>query len=205
MAYVRTTSIMNLLYMNKIMKKIFVAIVLTISTLVCAQSHMNFRGIKINGTLAEFVKQMELKDFKVFSTDEHSVLMFGRHHGLTVVAEVMATPVSETVYKVVITYPTSAALWHSLYMDYGTIRTKIEKTYGSPSEVLERFESPYSEDNKPFEALREGKATFMSKYITVGGGIIVQLLYAEPHHEVQSIYWDTINEELYQTESMSGN
>ena len=45
----------------------------------------------------------------------------------------------------------------------------------------------------------------MSKYITVGGGIIVQLLYAEPHHEVQSIYWDTINEELYQTESMSGN
>lgn len=177
------------------------AILISVSSFVCAQSHMSFMGMELNGLLTDFVTQMELKGFKVFDTDEHSVLMFGRHHGLTAVAEVTAAPISETVYKVIIKYPTNAALWSSLYMDYVAIRAEIEKTYGRPTEAVERFESPYSEDNKPFEALKEGKATYMAKYITDGGSVIVQLRYANHCREVQTIYWDHINKELYSKES----
>lgn len=176
-------------------------ILISVSYFVCAQSHMNFMGMELNGSLTDIVSQMELKGFKVFDTDEHSVSMLGRHHGLTVVAEVAAAPISDTVYKVIIKYPTNAALWSSLYMDYVAIRAEIEKIYGRPTEAMERFEPPYSENNKPFEALREGKATYVAKYITDGGSIIVQLRYAEPCHEVQTIYWDHINKELYIKES----
>ena len=136
-----------------------------------------------------------------FASDENSVSMYGKHHGLTVIADISATPLSQIVYQVTITYPTSAMTWNSLYMDYGAIKVKLSKTYGEPVEVIERFDNPYSEENNALQAFKEKKATFITRFLTANGGVTLHIIYLDSNIEIQSIYWDKENTELYQTES----
>lgn len=190
------------------MKRLFYLLtVLMISVAAHAQSdaveHFTFKGIPIDGTIAEFGQKLTADGFIIKEkTDEIMELNgnFGGVDGCKVV--VFTTPKSKQVYSIMVLFPTAES-WYSLKSDYKDYKAMLAAKYGKAETTVERFTDPYYEgDGYEIQALRLSKASYASFFHTDNGSVTAALSYMDGAR-LFLIYSDKHNDALNESESNS--
>ena len=121
--------------------------------------------------------------------------------------QVYGTPKTDLVYaiSVLIEYPTAKFgnnSWENVKKTYLLRKDNLTKEYGKPFQVVEKFQSPYSETNKPIEAFLKEKAEyycwFENEFGMVGLGIYPTDL--KLGVMIQLDYYDDAGKQLYERE-----
>ena len=178
------------------MKKLFLLFAAALMTVsVMAEGHMKFKGIEITGKLPDIVKQLTDKGYTKVSQDKDYVAMYGSFTGQNVVLAVYATPISKTVSRIAVIYPEGGDSWTILSNQYEGLKERLTNKYGEPSEVLEKFESPYSPTSLPLMAFELEKATYKTRFRTENGGVTLSIIHYQTTTAVCLVYWDKENED----------
>ena len=169
-----------------------VALVLTGLT-ACAQNddtHLEFRGIPIDGKIDSFVNKLERLGYTVSKQAGSNVIMKGTFAGKDATLFILGTPKTNTVWKVAVNF-SEASSWSSIKSDYKYYKEMFTKKYGTPKDVYEFFAKPYYEgDGYELQALRVEKCFYFTSYEVTGGTIVVQMSRFE---YIQIIYEDSQN------------
>lgn len=100
-----------------------------------------------------------------FST-ENDVSYNVKEENFQSIYELKSTPITNTIYSIIHYYSFRCTEndWELVKETYDQTVSKLGKHYESPAKKNEWFEEPYSETNKPIEAIRKHKATFENTY-----------------------------------------
>lgn len=182
------------------MKKIYsLFLVLFIANYIYSQdSHIEFKGISLDGSLSSFVEKMEKNGFTLQkSPREHVALMKGLFTGKWVEVLILSSPKTKTVWKVSVYYSKQES-WTSLKSDYNEMVELFTKKYGEPKDHFEFFSSPYYEgDGYELQALRKEKCNYISFWTLDKGGIIVDI---NQYGQIQVRYEDKVNVKIKEKE-----
>lgn len=183
------------------MKKLFFFLAAAlVSVSVLAEGHMKFKGVEITGKLPEVVKQLTDKGYTKVSQDKDYVAMYGSFTGQNVVLGVYATPISKTVSRIAVIYPEGGDSWTILSNQYEGLKERLTNKYGEPSEVIEKFEYPYSPTSHPLMAFELEKATYKTRFLTDNGGVTLSIIHYQMTTAVCLLYWDKENEDIMTAE-----
>lgn len=152
---------------------LFVALLM--STPFFAQEHLDFRGVPIDGKLADFVVKMEKLGYTVDKKIDNVVIMNGKFTNKPAEIYILATPQTKTVWKVAVHFD-DAVSWSSLKSMYREYKELYTKKYGSPSNSFEFFKDPYYEgDGYELQALRKEKCTYVTYYEVEAGFLAIRM------------------------------
>lgn len=182
-------------------KLLFAAFALTLALSMTAQDHMKFKGLEITGPLSDFGKQLTSQGFTYAISQNNGDVYYGKFTGQDVLLALCSTPVSHTLYSVIVLYP-GQSLWPSLKEQYMTMKELLNAKYGDPSEVTEQFEGGYSEDFEPLVAFAQEKAIYRTRYKTENGGITLSIARTNGVNGVVVNYWDEQGYKLNEQEVM---
>lgn len=102
---------------------------------VMAEGHMKFKGVEIDGSLPNFVKQMEAQGFTKTHTSNEMVEMRGMFAGENVEIGIMTTPKSKKVASVMVIFKNGDGSMPVLRNHYYRLKESLIKKYGDPVEV----------------------------------------------------------------------
>ncbi len=106
--------------------------------------HLTFKNVPIDGTLAEYVSKMKQNGFVHIQTEDGIAILNGDFAGYKGCAVGVSTLKQEDlVNKIVVIFPDKKT-WSTLYGNYFDLKQMLTEKYGTPSEVVEKFDS-YSE------------------------------------------------------------
>ena len=163
--------------------------------------HFTFKGVPIDGTLAEFGQKLTATGLTINQkTDE--VIEFKGNFGGTDDCKVIAfsTPKTGQVYSLMVIFP-EVDTWYSLKADYKEYKTMLTSKYGKAQTTVERFSDPYYEgDGYEMQALRLNKVSYASFFHTDNGEVTVALSYMNGAHLVL-VYTDKHNDALNESET----
>ena len=131
-------------------------------------------GNPVRGTLSKFVKRMEREGFKnPIIKDGWATLEGGTFAGLegcdlTIYALGKKSP----VYSVCVRFA-SQRTWETLYYNYIYLKLMLTKKYGEPALCVEDNVDSLGGDKEIFEALKSGKAVYISTYKIPEGSIVL--------------------------------
>ena len=162
-----------------------------------------FRSLPIDGELKTAVKTVKKWGFMGMKIQNVAALV-GTLDGEDVLLTLLATPESKTLFSVTVIYE-GAKQWDESWTKYQAINAAIAAQYGEPSEVTSEWESPYSMDNNPVQAFKEGKATHSCMYTAQGGKVVVSMVYIEDKICTIVAYIDEQNASLYKAEGGTEN
>lgn len=183
------------------MKRTFAFIAFAMSALfVMAEGHMTFKGVEINGSVSSVVKQLEEKEFTKISEEKGMAMMYGKFTGQDVGLGIYATPVSKTVSRIGVIYPNESDTWTLVSSQYEGLKERLTKKYGEPTEVIEKFQYPYSENSHPLIAFKLEKAEYKTRFEAENGGVTLSILYNQGQTVVVLLYWDKENEAKMESE-----
>ena len=158
------------------MKKILLTLTAVfLSILVFAQTteHLSFKGIPIDGSLEEFISKMKENGFKHLGTEDGIGILKGDFAGYTNCnIGVSFLKHNNLVYKIAVMFP-DAATWSALSSNYFDLKDMLTKKYGSPSDVIEKFNG-YSEPKDDISKIYEvklGRCKYYSIWRTDKGNI----------------------------------
>lgn len=138
-------------------------------------THLEFKGVSLNGNLPSFVQKMESKGFSVVRNGDDIVSMEGSFAGKEVTIYIVGSSKTKTVWKVRVVLPKSHS-WSSIKSDYKYMKDMYTTKYGVPSDSYEFFSSPYYEgDGYEMQALRNDKCTYFCAFETSGGVIWIEM------------------------------
>lgn len=176
------------------MKKILLfTALLFIPALIFAQnSHLQFKGIPIDGTMNQFIGKLKGHGFVLKETLEDITLLSGEFVNETCDIYVLASPKTNVVWKVVVCLPKETS-WNSIKSSYRSFQNSFTSKYGDPTESIEFFNSPYQEvAGTEMLALRSGECTYMTYWDIPEGTIVIKMLDSE---QIAFMYEDKINTE----------
>lgn len=122
-----------------------IALLLLISVITFAQNqkteHLSFKGVPIDGTLAEYVSKMKQNGFSHLSTNDGIAILNGDFAGYKNCSLGVSTlKQKDLVYKIGVTFPEKET-WSTLFGNYSDLKEILTEKYGKPSEVVEKFDS----------------------------------------------------------------
>lgn len=152
------------------MKKLIVLIAVIIFS-APAMFGQTFNGIKIDGSLTDFVAKMKAKGYEYLrSIDGNTVVMSGMLNSDQVEFWISGTPKTKKVWKLSI-YFSKVDTWYTIKSDYDKSKQMLTSKYGEPNKEYEFFSNPYYDgDGYEMTAVRVEKATFASYWINEGEG-----------------------------------
>lgn len=172
------------------MKKTILSLLLALAAFIVApaqenSAHLKFKGVPIDGTLAEFVSNMKNVGFTHIVTLDENALLTGDFAGFRECTIAVSTLKSlDKVNTIAVKFPERDD-WQSLESDYETLKSMLSEKYGGPAECVETFHedsyTPRSNSNKLYE-LKINECTWLSKYTLPEGDI---------HLSLESGYWKT--------------
>ena len=162
-----------------------------------------FRSLPIDGELKTAVKTVKKWGFMGMKIQNVAALV-GTLDGEDVMLSLLATPESKTLFSVTVIYE-GAKQWDESWTKYQAINAAIAAQYGEPSEVTSEWESPYSMENNPVQAFKEGKATHSCMYVAQGGKVVVSMVSIEDKICTIVAYIDEQNASLYTAEGGTEN
>ena len=181
------------------MKRIVTILVCLLCTLVIlAEQHLMFRTLPIDGNLKSAVKEVKKWGFMGMKIKNVAALM-GTLDGEDVMVTLVATPETNTLFSATIIYE-GTKQWEEAMAKYQTINASMTAQYGEPTEVISKWEAPYSIDNNPIQAFKEDKVHYGCTYTAQGGTIAVTMVYIENKICVLAAYIDEQNASLYKAE-----
>lgn len=186
------------------MKRItFILACLLCTITMLGEEHLMFRSLPIDGDLKTAVKTVKKWGFMGMKIKNIAALM-GKLDNEDVMLTLMATPESHTLFSVTIIYE-GTKQWDDSWAKYQTINAAVAAQYGEPTEIISKWESPYSMDNNPMQAFKEDKVTYSSMYTTQGGKVVVNMVYIEEKICTIVAYIDEQNAALYKAEGGTEN
>ena len=142
------------------MKKIIVVLCF-ISSLAIANAQ-SFDGVPIDGLLKTCVTKYQAKGYKLKSYYESGAIMTGRINSDAIELNIVKTPKSGIVWKVVVSFPERTS-WDFLHNDYETYFSIIKNKYGHPETSYSYFKSPYElGDGYEMTAVRVDKCKYIA-------------------------------------------
>mgnify|MGYP006314605043 FL=1 len=138
--------------------KFFIAIVFLFACHLFAYcqppEHLNFKGVPIDGTLAEYVYKMKLNGFRILKSEDGIAMLTGDFAGYKECIIAVATlKQKDLVYKIAVIFP-NRETWSTLSGNYFDLKKMLIEKYGRPSEETETFDSftqPHDDGRRMYE------------------------------------------------------
>lgn len=170
-----------------------------------ASKHLSFKGIPIDGTLAEYVAKMEREGFIHKITKSGMALFegeFASYKNCTIGVSTLQS--KDLVSKVGVMFP-DVETWSHLATNYYNLKDLLTEKYGKPSECIEKFQSPAKpeDDDSKMYAVKFDRCKYQTTYVTEKGTIQLSI-----EHDgvircfVKLIYLDKINGETVRKQAL---
>ena len=181
------------------MKRITTMLMCLLCTLmIFGEKHLMFRTLPIDGELKTAVKEVKKWGFMGMKLKNVAAMM-GTLDGEEVILTLMATPESKTLFSVAVLYE-GADKWEEVLAQYNAVNAPLVAQYGEPTDLISEWEAPYSLENNPLQAIKDGKAKYGSAYTAESGTITVNLISTDGKMCILVAYIDKQNGILYKTE-----
>jgi len=130
--------------------KLLTIIILLISVKGYAQNpktdHLSFKGVPIDGSLADYVSKMKQNGFDHLGTEGETAGLKGDFAGYKdCVVDVSTLRQKDLVHKIVVVFPAKDT-WATLFENYRNLKEMLTEKYGKPTDVVEKFGGQYSQD-----------------------------------------------------------
>lgn len=178
------------------MRKLFV-VLMAVMMAVSASANLSFLGVEMTGTLDEYAKTFAAEHPDMtnlgLNSDSTMVVFMGNLPGknIPVTLFISASPITHTVYEAgYFVYFRTTENWAGLMKAYNYFKNGFTNLYGAPFRDIMKFDAPYSESNKPEEALLNQHAQIESSFGTGEGieGFVDLSLYAEKDKTAFTIF-----------------
>ena len=122
---------------------------LLFTTVIYSQSadsskHLTFKGVPLDGTLAQYVSKMKQNGFRHVSTEDGMAMLQGDFAGYKgCYVGVSTLKQKDLVHKIGVLFPEKDT-WSTLSGNYFDLKQMLTEKYGKPSDEVEKFDT-YSE------------------------------------------------------------
>jgi hypothetical protein len=193
------------------MKKIFSALVFTLTVLTCfaqvksdTSKHLSFKGVPIDGTLADYILKMKKSGFVQKSLKDGVVILEGDFASYkSCIVGVSTLKQKDLVSKIVVIFP-DRETWSSLSSNYFNLKDLLTEKYGKQSESVEEFQSSTPDDDgSKLTEVELGACKYYTTYETEKGTIQLTI-----EHDgvtrcfVKLAYFDKINSETVKKQAL---
>lgn len=178
------------------MKRLILIVAILFSGhLLRAQEHLTFKGVEINGSTENFIRQMENKGFSILKNRDSRAVLKGTFSGKPNCLLLISTMEKEDVVSSVQVLFERELTWSALSNNYDTLKNMLTEKYGQPVEVKEHFVNLYSEEDfLKITRLMANDCQWRSAFETGVGQIVLYITYeTEYGSHVVLEYKDRIN------------
>lgn len=182
------------------MKKItvlLIAAVLSFSAFAQESSqHLAFKGVPIDGTLAQFVANMKAKGFTGGANKDGTAVLEGDFAGYKSCYVIVSTLKNKDLVSTIGVIFPECGNWSILEGNYVKLKEMLSTKYGEPAEVVEEFQNQYAtrDDSSKLHELKMDRCTYQTLWRTEKGNLVLKLIkgdYGTVH--VLLAYYDKIN------------
>ena len=188
------------------MKKILFSIVSILFAIsaIAQSEHLSFKGVPIDGTLDQYVTKMKTAGFTYIGQQDGTAIMqgdFAGFKGCTI--GVSTLKAVNVVSSIGVIFP-SCNDWSTLEQNYNHLKAMLTEKYGSPSDVVEKFQNGNPRDNNSrLHELSMDRCTWYATYTTPKGDIQLSLKKEEyGKYFVLLKYYDKINTDTVRQQAM---
>ena len=153
-------------------------------------------GVEIAGDYSSFKDSLESKGFVYTTSFETMYKFYGRFVNEIVKLEVLATPRTNKVCKVIVYFPEKET-WSDMKKDYFDKKRLYSEKYPIDRDY-EFFSFPYEDgDGYEMRAVALDKCKFISFFLAIGGHITLEI---NKSSQVKVVYEDRVNIKTAQKE-----
>jgi len=167
--------------------------------------HLSFKGVPINGTLADFVSKMKAGGFSNKESNKGIELLegdFASYKNCVVTVSTMKQ--KDLVSNIGVTF-SDCETWSALYSNYNTLKELLTEKYGKPTQSREEFQGRTRDIDDRFKMyeVRSDRCKYVTSYETEKGTIQLSI-----EHEgvsrcfVKLAYIDKINSEAVKKQAL---
>ena len=171
-------------------KLLFLFAAILMAANVMAEGHMKFKGIEIDGTPKEFIKQLEAKGFKYSGFYNGVDVLTGDFAGYKN-CNVAVIATNNVVVRITVFFPESDT-WEALYKNYSILKELLTTKYGSPVTDKEEWQNSYGQrdDNSKMHELKMNRAHILSQFDTSEGSVRLEIAHLDFDCYVVLSYFD---------------
>jgi len=193
------------------MKKIFSALLFSVLALTSfaqlksdSSKHLTFKGVPIDGTLADYVLKMKNNGLTLKSTKDGIAILEGDFASYkNCVIGVSTLKQKDLVSKIAVMFP-ACDTWSSLSSNYFNLKKLLTEKYSKASESVEEFQSytPKDDGSKMIQ-VQLGACKYYTNYETEKGTIQLSIA----HSDITScfitlVYFDKLNSESVKKQAL---
>lgn len=161
-----------------------------------ATEHIKFMGIDVSGDYESFKDSLLTRGFRYMSSFETLHKFYGKFANEIVTLQVLASPKSKTVCKVIVYFP-ERDNWRELKKDYFAKKEMYKSKYPMDRDY-EFFSSPYEDgDGYEMRAVARDKCRYISFFLAMGGHIAIEI---DKTAKLKIVYEDRENIKVAQQE-----
>ena len=162
------------------------------------REHLTFKGVPIDGTLAQYVFKMKQGGFVHTNTQNGIAYLKGDFAGYkNCYVGVSTLKAKDLVHKIAVVFPPRET-WSTLSSNYFELKEMLTEKYGEPSDVVEKFDnaSPDDDHSKMYEVGFD-RCKYYSNWRTNNGDIQLAIdRDGVTRCFVRLMYFDKINSEV---------
>lgn len=141
-------------------------------------THLKFKGVPIDGSLAQFLSRMQSKGFEVTSERKDEIHRLEGDFAGFKQCEVYVSTLDnqDLVSRITVCFPTQDQ-WKNLYGDYKTLKEMLIEKYGRPVSCVERFTGSLGNLGDDFRmiAVRNDECQYVTRFASDEGDIILSI------------------------------
>ena len=170
------------------------------SSLFCVLSyaqteHLTFKGLPIDGSKQEFVKELQRQGYGYVDDDILSGTFIGRDSFVFI----LGTPISNTIWKAAVLFESTYDAWSSIKRAYDGLVDVYTEKYGTPILDQKEFKSPWREgDGHELYALKSDRCVYRAAFACTKDGVDIGYVAISMTAKCQIMieYEDSINSDL---------
>ena len=142
-------------------------------------THLKFKGVPIDGSLAQFLSRMQGKGFEVTSERQDEIHRLEGDFAGFKQCEVYVSTLDnqDLVSRITVCFPIQDQ-WKNLYGDYKTLKEMLVEKYGRPVSCVERFTDYLGntgEETYLMHSVSRGGCKYVTRFSTDEGDITLSI------------------------------
>ncbi len=142
-------------------------------------THLKFKGVPIDGSLAQFLSRMQSKGFEVTSERQDEIHRLEGDFAGFKQCEVYVSTLDnqDLVSRITVCFPIQDQ-WKNLYGDYKTLKEMLVEKYGRPVSCVERFTDYLGntgEETYLMHSVSNGGCKYVTRFSTDEGDITLSI------------------------------
>lgn len=169
-----------------------------------SSKHLSFKGVPIDGTLAEYVSKMKQNGFTHKGTKDGIAILegdFASYKNCTVGVSTLKQ--KDLVSKIHVIFP-DRETWSALSSNYFNLKDLLTEKYGKPSESVEEFQGyTPDDDGSKITEVKLGSCKYFTIFETEKGSIELSIDHSGVTNcYVKLAYFDKINSEVIKKQAL---